>query len=169
MKNRLQIFGIIIGVILISIFPILAVVSFFTDVEYEDNKEEYIQFEDVKNEILKLSKNKSQNVINVDEIIKPIEEIKEEVLPLGVQVDSISISGKDVKNNFAAHKDKINKNKLVFEIVTQKGENLFFKSLEELEFYVDDNDEYQKYFLLDDNSNLIRYTFLEINKVIKDN
>ena len=97
-----------------------------------------------------------------------IDELKQEAQALGLG-DKVYftgyLSGKDVKNNFKAHIDKINKNKLVFEIVTQNGENLFFKTFKELEFYVNDNDKYQKYFLLDDNSNLIRYTFLEIEKI----
>lgn len=154
MNKNLLIGLIIVGFLIISVFPILGLISLFEGPKITSDEESLIKLKTSETKVEKISNTGS---INLDEVTD-IEEIIEEEVPLAQEASAIT--AEQMVRDFKAHSSEIEKEELVFEVVTQEGDNLFFKTLEEIETFATEDKTFTKSFVLDDNGKLERYTYL---------
>lgn len=154
MNKNVLIGLIIVGFLIISIFPILGLISLFEGPKITSDEESLIKLKTSETKVEKISNSGS---INLDELTD-IEEIIEEEVPLAQEASLVT--AEQMVRDFKAHSNEIEKGDLVFEVVTQEGDNLFFTTLEEIETFATEDKSFTKSFVLDENSKLERYTYL---------
>lgn len=154
MNKKLLIVLVILGFMLVSVFPILGIISLFEGPKITSEEESLIKLKTSETSVEKITNTGS---INLDEI-KNVEEIVEEQVPLAQEGNIITAD--QLVRDFKGHFNEIENGTLDFEIVTQEGENLFFKTIEEVETFATEDKSFTKTFVLDDDKKLIRYTYL---------
>lgn len=154
MNKKLLIVLVILGFMLVSVFPILGIISLFEGPKITSEEESLIKLKTSETSVEKITNTGS---INLDEI-KNVEEIVEEQVPLAQEGNIITAD--QLVRDFKGHFGEIENGTLDFEIVTQEGENLFFKTIEEVETFATEDKSFTKTFVLDDDKKLIRYTYL---------
>ena len=173
MSNTSLKFLIIIGILILCVLPVMTV---FSMIDFGNDAEENIKLEkdefNIKDYVI--GNNKDAKIFIGDiNYSDTSEDILDQDVPLGLnekeandkdkksEVKPKVVKGETVKNDFKSHADQIKNGKLVFELITKDGKNVLFTLYDELAILIKDKADYEKYFLLDENSNLIRYTYLE--------
>lgn len=155
MNKKLLICLIVVGFLIISVFPILGIISLFEGPKITSDEESLIKLKTSESTTQKIT---NQGSIDLDDITN-VEQIITEKVPLAQEGTSQS-SADQIVRDFKAHFEEIEKGDLVFEVVTQEGDNLFFTTLEEIEAFSTEDKTFTKSFVLDENGSLERYTYL---------
>lgn len=158
MKKYLLIMFIICGLVLASVLPITGYMALNVPIQTNNNVklENSISDANMENTEVKL----------IDESNDAIEIVTPELIPASgnvIEETEINIvDGTSLKESFAFHSKRIINQELTFMIIDLRDNVTYYLDYEELEKDVVDTDNYKKEFLLNENGELVKYTYTRV-------